>query len=334
MIIHDGCMDESGHLANSVSRFIAELYFYRLWDLLRYDEVPTWATKWMVAGSTLYFEYLWREHQDAINYDDYRDEATSYVVDANPPPLSQLNIHLDGRNLMGFHRWELAFLAIDYLAEQKGATKPIDYFVAARRSPPAGFEQHFQSVFGISPDVFYDYFAAHRAAGFPQPGAPFGSTPPTVSPTASHTPAATPTHTPAATPTHTPVATPTHTPTATPVTDAATQSRLGELERQTDMLQQLIQNLQALIQALTTRMDEMEEWTAPLITPTATSTATPSPTSVPVIDPSPVATPMREACIRPIDPGTTSERRLDARLRHRKRPRRQHLLRQILHIHP
>ena len=170
------------------------------------------------------------------------------------------------------------------MAEQTGASKPIDYFVAARNSSPAGFAEHFQSVFGISPAAFYGYFEAHRAAGFPQPGAPIEAP--------------------------TPPPTPTYTPTATPVAGGDTQSRLSELERQAGMLQRLIQNLQALIQALADRMDALEGGPAPAVTPppTATPTATPSPTpaSAPGTDPTPVTTPVTtpaidSACIQNIE---------------------------------
>lgn len=103
--------------------------------------------------------------------------------------------------------------------------------------------------------------------------------------------------------------TPTHTPTVTPVTGGNTQSRLSELERQMGMVQQLLQNLQSLIQALTNRVTALEGGTAPVVTPppTPTPTATPSPTPTSVSEPDPVPTAVDgDACMQSIEPGTIS----------------------------
>lgn len=74
------------------------------------------------------------------------------------------------------------------------------------------------------------------------------------------------------------------------------------------MLQQLIQNLQSLIQALANRVTALDGGTTPVLTPTPTATATqsPTPTSAPGTNPPPVATPIGNACIQPIEPGATS----------------------------
>ena len=279
-IILGDCIDDRGLFSADISESIAEEYFHFLRDSSPF-EAPDWTTLWMAVGSAEYFAALWLDHHGEQSYDDFRAAWLSDLSRVgNPTPLGQTTSRTDPG------LWPMAFLAIDYLAEQTGASKPIDYFVAARNSPPAGFAEHFQSVFGISPAAFYDYFAAHRAAGFPQPGAPFDS--------------------PTAPPTHTPTATPTHTPVATPVTGGDTQSRLSELERQMGVLQQLLQNLQSLIQALTNRVTALEGGTAPVVTPppTATPTATPSPTptSAPGTDPTPVTTPVTDnACIQNIE---------------------------------
>ena len=268
----DGCMNESG-LFGITSLILGGTYFYILWDSPTKFETPDWTTAWMVEGSERYFAHLWADHHESITYSGRRSAEISWLSEVgDPTPLSQT----DPNTTPGVAA--LAFLAIDYMAEQTTATKPIEYFIDARNSPPAGFAEHFQSVFGISPDTFYRYFAAHRAAGFPQPGAPFGPTP---------------------TPTHTP----TYTPTATPVTGGDTQSRLTELERQTGMLQQLIQNLQALIQALTTRVDALDGGAPqPIHTPTPTATPSPTPTSVPGTNPTPVTTPVTDnACIQKVE---------------------------------
>ncbi len=85
--------------------------------------------------------------------------------------------------------------------------------------------------------------------------------------------------------------------------------RVTALERQNDMILQLLQNLQSLIQALTNRIAALEGGGAPIPTPTATATPTatpsPTPTSVPGTDPPP--TPITgDACIQPITPGATA----------------------------
>ena len=189
--LDDGCIDESGRfVSSSGSIHIAETYFHLLWGSWFNmwgpwfnDETPDWTTEWMVEGAAAYFGRLWHAHyEDSTTYNDLRSaEIQSLSEIGDPAPLSQTNHTTPGYS-------SLAFLAIDYLAEQTGATKPIDYFTAERINP--AFETHFQSVFGISPDAFYDYFASHRAAGFPQPGAPI------VFPTPTRTPTPTPTATP------------------------------------------------------------------------------------------------------------------------------------------
>lgn len=181
--LDDGCIDESGRFGSSSgSIHIAETYFHLLWGSWFNmwgpwfnDETPDWTTDWMVEGSAAYFGRLWHAHyEDSTTYNDLRsDEIQSFSEIGDPAPLSQTNHTTPGYS-------SLAFLAIDYIAEQTGATKPIDYFTAERINP--AFETHFQSVFGISPDAFYDYFATHRAAGFPQPGAPIDFPTPTPTP--------------------------------------------------------------------------------------------------------------------------------------------------------
>ena len=275
----DECMDNRGLFGLS----IAEAYFQLLVDWSLLSAAPDWTTQWMLYGSMLYFSYIWIDHHHAMPYEGHRNNSASYlsVVGDAIPPLSQDSVTSGGSQ-------SLAFLAIDYLAEQTGATKLIDYFAAARRSTPAGFAEDFQNVFGISPDEFYRYFASHRAAGFPQPGAPFRT--PTPTPTSTHTPTSTPEQ-------ESP--TPTYTPTATPVSGGQIDNRVSELERQTGMLQQLIQNLQALIQALTTRVDALDGGAPqPIHTPTPTATPSPTPTSVPGTDPTPV---IASACIQQIE---------------------------------
>ena len=234
--LYAGCLDQSGHSVSwSISSFIGELYFHILWDSWYFTEIPDWTNDWMVEGAARYFAYIWvAHHHEDQTYNNLRSFHIQSVSEFDPAPLSQINpFDPAGRSL--------AFLAIDYLAEQTGATKPIDYFTAARNSSPAGFEEHFQSVFGISLDAFYDYFAAHHAAGFPQPGAL--------------------------------------------IAGGQIDNRISEIERQTGMLQQLIQGMQALIQALTTRVDALDGGTAPVATPTAIADAhnasahTPPPTT-------------------------------------------------------
>ena len=174
--INDGCIDESGLVRHSsTSIFIAEMYFRLLWDSWYRAETPAWTTEWMVEGSAKYFANLWlARYEDSTTYNNLRsDEIQLFSAVGDLAPLSGTYPYDDGGRA-------LAFLAIDYLAEQTGATKPIDYFTTERLGPT--FETHFQSVFGISPDAFYRYFAAHRAAGFPQPGAPFVFPTPTPTP--------------------------------------------------------------------------------------------------------------------------------------------------------
>ena len=174
--INDGCIDESGRVSHaSTSIFFAEMYFRLLWNSWHRAETPAWTTEWMVEGSAKYFANLWLDHyEDSATYANLRSaEIRLFSEVGELAPLDRTYPYDDGGRA-------LAFLAIDYLAEQTSATTPIDYFTAERINP--SFETHFQSVFGLSPAAFYRHFAAHRAAGFPQPGAPIAFPTPTPTP--------------------------------------------------------------------------------------------------------------------------------------------------------
>lgn len=130
-----------------------------------YFSEPTW----VIEGSAEYFSYLYLAQEGIASYNGVRDWAIEWVSQNDPSPLSNSYTY-------DAAAYRLGFLAIDYLAGQTGETALIDYFTAeSRSSVDSSFEETFQSVFGISPAIFYDYFAAHRAAGFPQPGAPIDS---------------------------------------------------------------------------------------------------------------------------------------------------------------
>ena len=159
IFINDECKDSSG-VARAV---LAHEYFHVL---------QSWAggtPLWMIEGYAEYFEHLWVDHAGLSTYGAIRNRTIGWVAANNPSQLrSDSSIGVVYR---------LGFLAIDYLVEQTGEAKLLDYFIAARRS-----QGRFESVFGISINTFYGYFAAHRAAGFPKPGASFDSPTPTPTP--------------------------------------------------------------------------------------------------------------------------------------------------------
>ena len=167
IFINQQCKDSSG-MARAV---FAHEYFHALQPL------PTDTPLWMIEGSAQYFMYLWLDYASIASYNDSRTWTIDRVSEATLPPLGSSE---DVDSV-----YHVGFLAIDYLAEQTGETAPVDYFIVERRTYSEGptFEETFASVFGISHDAFYRYFAAHRAAGFPQPGAPFESPTPTTIPT-------------------------------------------------------------------------------------------------------------------------------------------------------
>ena len=154
---------------NTVARYVLTheyfhiLQFQGLFQIgVLYDD---FTPLWMMEGSAEYFSWLWHDHadgRDPYGRDPYtliRAGVIRGVLESNPPPLV---------NSSGDAVYTLGFLAIDYLTEQTGESKLIDYFTAEPRSPtPAGFAGYFQSAFGMSIDAFYRNFAAHRAAGFP-----------------------------------------------------------------------------------------------------------------------------------------------------------------------
>ena len=167
IFINHQCKDSSG-LARAV---FAHEYFHAL------QPRPTDTPLWMIEGSAQYFMYLWLDYASIASYNDSRTWTIDRVSETALPPLGSSE---DVDSV-----YHVGFLAIDYLAEQTGETAPVDYFIVERRTYSEGptFEETFASVFGISHDAFYRYFAAHRAAGFPQPGAPFESPTPTIIPT-------------------------------------------------------------------------------------------------------------------------------------------------------
>ena len=167
IFINHQCSDSSG-LARAV---FAHEYFHAL------QPIPSDTPLWMIEGSAQYFMYLWLDYADIASYSDSRAWTIDHVSATALPPLGS------SRDVDSVYH--VGFLAIDYLAEQTEAAAPVDYFIVERRSYSEGptFEKTFQSVFGISHAAFYRYFAAHRAAGFPQPGAPFASPTPAPIPT-------------------------------------------------------------------------------------------------------------------------------------------------------
>ena len=129
--INDGCIDESGRISHaSTSIFFAEMYFRLLWNSWYRAETPAWTTEWMVEGSAKYFANLWLDHyEDSAAYANLRSaEIRLFSEVGELAPLDRTYPYDDGGRA-------LAFLAIDYLAEQTSAAKPIDYFTAERIGP-------------------------------------------------------------------------------------------------------------------------------------------------------------------------------------------------------
>ena len=173
------------------SEALAHEYFHELQTPYISDRfgILTVTPKWFTEGSAEYFKILWMEQYSAIphgfTYDKERNRIINDDVKNSTPPLRSD----DGEPV----QYDLGFLAIDYLMAQTSATenKVATFFTAGGRPPNlnpfAGFEILFHEVFQISLDDFYACFAAHRAAGFPQPAAPCGASAPTpITPTAAN----------------------------------------------------------------------------------------------------------------------------------------------------
>ncbi len=135
---------------------------------------------WFLEGSAQYFMYIWLSHK---GIDPGHKRASDRNAVANIVSVAcQGTLRADTDFFTVYY---LGFLAIDYLAEQRGDAKIVDFFIVpSRLDRLQGFEKVFESFFGISLDDFYDDFAAHRAAGFPDPGASFGA--PNPAPTAAN----------------------------------------------------------------------------------------------------------------------------------------------------
>ena len=174
----------------------AHEYFHELQEPYIFDRVtlPFLSPKWFKEGSAEYFRYRWAAQMDFApldpdvttksTYGHYRSTAADRAKHGLNPAIP---LRSDGHH----HalRYILGFLAIDYIIAQtsENENKVATFFTDVGwqgRLNPFGFGGRFQEVFGISLDDFYACFAAHRAAEFPQPGAPCeaSSDPPTPAP--------------------------------------------------------------------------------------------------------------------------------------------------------
>ena len=260
---------------------------------------------WLYEGSAEHFRYAYLNHIGVFDYLDIRDGALEKglstddllrIYETYNPIRTHGGKKGDGNTKT---QYQLGVIAIQYLIEQTDEESLIDYFLSSRFRfiyfRYVDDETIFEEVFGVSVDNFYTSFEAHRASGFPKPGAPLISSdaPPTGEP-----PTPTPTYTPSPTPTNvpegvTPEPTPTYTPTLSPTPISSQPSdpeavfaRVSEFEGQMGTLQTLINEVLQAVARLANRVESIE---------TAYPTPTPSPT--------PTATPLPPGCIRHIGAG-------------------------------
>ena len=198
------CIEEYPHYGAFAHEYFHELHTPYILDRIG---LAIGAPQWFKEGSAEYFRYRWMDVAPfdpnvttKSTYGDNRSTAAERVKQ-RLPPRTPLRSDEESHIL----RYILGFLAIDYLIEQtsEGENKVATFFTAATGhwlpgGGPFVFPQRFHEAFEISLDDFYRRFAAHRAAGFPQPGAPFD---PTIPPPPTYTPTSTPTYIPTPTPT-------------------------------------------------------------------------------------------------------------------------------------
>ena len=175
------CIEEYPHYGAFAHEYFHELHTPYILDRIG---LALGAPQWFKEGSAEYFRYRWLAQLDVAQstYGDYRSTAAERVKHRlSPTTLLSSDQEVDAL------RYILGFLAIDYLLAQTsdGENKVATFFTVTRPPVIGPWEQYkilFHQVFEISLDDFYACFAAHRAAGFPQPGAPCGTSAPAPAP--------------------------------------------------------------------------------------------------------------------------------------------------------
>ncbi len=148
MWLNPGCVDDSG-LPREV---MAHEYFHVL------QHLPT--PGWIREGTAEYFAFLYLDDAGIRTYASSRNSQIEFVRTRQFVPLRYLL-----RETIG--SYSLAFLAVDYLAQQVGRDAPIDYF-DPRKLTSDDWESEFNRFFRVSVETFYQNFEAYRAAnGFP-----------------------------------------------------------------------------------------------------------------------------------------------------------------------
>ena len=185
------CIEEYPHYGAFAHEYFHELHTPYILDRIG---LAIGAPQWFKEGSAEYFRYRWLDQTDVAPLDPNVTTKSTYG-DNRSTAAERVKYRLLPTTLLSSDqevhalRYILGFLAIDYLIEQtsEGENKVATFFTAATGhwlpgGGPFVFPQRFHEAFEISLDDFYTCFAAHRAAEFPQPGAPCGTSAPAPAP--------------------------------------------------------------------------------------------------------------------------------------------------------
>ncbi len=126
---------------------------------------------WLTEGSAEYIGYAAVIGKGLVGPDDVRAYHMANVVSSAPmPPLRELESVAGFRAVQG-PVYSLAFLAVDSLVADRGATSLVDFY--RRLGTGQARDEAFLAAFGTSPGAFYEAFEAQRWGFFVPEPVPF-----------------------------------------------------------------------------------------------------------------------------------------------------------------
>ena len=130
----------------------------------RNHEVPANGPHWLSEGSAEFSAYRAMSEIGELSYDEERRGFAERAKRVDKP-LSEMETW-DGLSSEAFG-YTYSLMAAELLASLAGEGALMRHYELAQ--PSATWRDAFATSFGMTVDEFYDLFADHRAAGFPNP---------------------------------------------------------------------------------------------------------------------------------------------------------------------
>ncbi|MXZ87595.1 MAG: hypothetical protein F4081_04630 [Dehalococcoidia bacterium] len=124
---------------------------------------------WLSLAGAQYAEFAYEVWSGAISHEDELARLTR-PAHRTTAPLRQIETHQGWQAAGTSEGWALSLLAVDWLVDHAGERSLLEYYRLLPRhsgvahEPRAGsWEAAFEQAFGLTPDDFYEQFAAYRA---------------------------------------------------------------------------------------------------------------------------------------------------------------------------